>query len=393
MKALKIILGFIVGIILFVVLVLIAILCALSGGKNFTVDKTPKDLTSVVGDSLYDAFGDRSGNTLDIKFDSTELNGILNSFIIDAFNSEYQEEDVVVGYKMAKVQKVKIAVSNGAVLLSARAKVGIVKTTFEAKGIAAYDSQSSNLTMEFTKAKLGHVSLNPTKILKKITDSEYIKDGKIVYNLDLKSKVSEGIGKILIDTCNPTLHGVDNELVLSFDISKIIDDKTYNTVEYNVGDLKNHSTSGISLSTTSIEISEVDFNGYIRDEYEKGEIVATQEILDNEYTLKTTDDLLFDMKNGKIYYGVNLQGIPSVIVMDFELVNDPNALVFKINKFYLKDIEINTELDAIINGILDEGCYKINYSVLEQNTGNVFHINSSQINSETGALVFGVTVL
>ena len=61
-----------------------------------------------------------------------------------------------------------------------------MKTNFVADGKISYDSETYELKIKLTKAKLGHLSVkNPSKYLKNISDNEYIKDGNIVYPLNL----------------------------------------------------------------------------------------------------------------------------------------------------------------------------------------------------------------
>lgn len=393
MKVLKFILIFIASIITFVVLLVASLLIAVTGGKDFSVEKTPVDIETTLGESIYDAFKNRTDEYLSVDFSNEELNGMLNYIIVDSINSSYEDENFIVSFKgFASIRKAKISVDDGKIKLKARIKYGPLSTNFTAVGKAEYSTTDTNFVFTFKKAKLGHISINPTSILKEV-NSDYIKDGKVVYPLDLASKVGgEGIGKLLLDNCPAVLDTNKSSLSLKFDLSKMMNEGPMNDVTYTVGDIAYHSLAELSSTSTSIKVTQNDFNGYIKYEYDVPTYSISEDIMSKTYLVKTDKDVFFDTLEKKIYVGMDIEGLHTYIVMDFDISCDSTDLIFDVSKAYLNKIELTNEIEDVLDQVLTNGKYKISLANIEAALNNMVNINSASIDSE-GNLVFGVSVI
>lgn len=386
MKLIKFIFIFIASIVIFVLVTVGVMIALITGGKDFEVEKNPYDLEDVVGESVYNAFENRNDEYLNIDFSEDELNGILTKYIIDNVNGNYADEDVIYSASgIIDVKKVKIELNGDKAKVKARIKYGPLKTNFVADGKISYDSSTYELKIKLTKAKLGHLSVkNPAKYLKKISDNEYIKDGNIVYPLNLDEKINEGISKIIIDNCNPNVSITDNRLRLSFDLSNVINEGKYNNVSYEEGQMKNNSFAHYSPSDTQIKVSNNDFNGYIKNEYPLESYEISEELLGHTYTILCGgeyNDIYFDNASKKLYVEALIQGIHSYFIMDYIISYSTTNIIFNVTNITLNGISIDGEFDDVFVVIIPNMCYNVSVDTLESAFGNAFDIVGVSIDS------------
>lgn len=386
MKLIKFIFIFIASIIIFVFVTVGIMIALITGGKDFDVLKNPYDLEDVIGESVYDAFENRNDEYLNIDFSEDELNGVLTKYIIDNVNSDYADEDVIYSASgIIDVKKVKIELNGDKAKVKARIKYGPLKTNFVADGKISYDSETYELKIKLTKAKLGHLSVkNPSKYLKNISDNEYIKDGNIVYPLNLDEKINEGISKIIVDNCNPNVSVLNNQLRLSFNLSSVINEGEYNNVSYVDGQMRNNVLSSYSPSDTQITISNSDFNGYIKNEYTLESYEISEELLNHTYTILCGgeyNDIYFDNVSKKLYVEALIQGIHSYFIMDYTVSYSATNIKFNITNVTLNGISIDGEFDNVFVVIIPNMCYNISIDKLESSLGNAFDIVGVSINS------------
>lgn len=390
-KFFKILFGFIFGLILFILLIVIFVTIMVTGGKNFDVNKETAEVDAVVSESLYDAFVEQSGNSLDIKISSSDLSKIFNNVLLD-INSDYQDEDVLLKSGPAVVQKAKIEVSGSTVIISARAKVGPLKTTAVLKGKPSYNSTDETLVIDFTSAKVGRTKLNPTKILKNVTGTSYIKNGKFVYPINLSSKVGDGIAKTIVDNCPLEFKSQDDNLILSFDVSKIVDNDDH-TSSYVAGTLQSEALAQISATTTSITISKDTFNGYICTEYTHFPTLDMDlVIVDQEYSVVDRHFLQFD--ENVLYYGMKIEGMNTSLNMECNVAYNAGYIEFNVGNKYLGEILLANELNDITNVLLSDNKLKINGSDIETvfSSGS-YNVSITSVNVDSNSnFIFGVSV-
>ena len=386
MKLIKFIFIFIASIIVFVLVTVGVLVALITGGKDFDVEKNPLDLEDVVGDSIYSAFQDRTDEYINVDFTEEELNGVLTKYIIDNVNADYADVDEIYsvsGY--VNVKKVKVELKGDKAKVKARIKYGPLKTNFVADGNVSYDSESSELKIRLTKAKLGHLSVkNPSKYLEKVSDSEYIKNGNIVYPLKLNEKITDGIAKVVVDNCNPSISISNDLLRLSFDASSIINEGTYNNVSYTSGQIRTNSLAGYTASSTTITVTNDDFNGYIKNEYPLQSYEISDDLLGHTYSVKCGgiyNDVYFNNAERKLYVETDIEGIHSYFIMDYTVSYSTTAIKFEVSNITLNDIAINGEFESVFVEIIPNMCYSILVDTLEQALGDEVDILGVSINS------------
>jgi len=394
MRLFKFLFKLIFGILIFVLLIVIAVIVLITGGKDFDVDKSSEDITSVISTSIYESFQERDGNTLDIKLDEDELNKVLNQIIIDSINADYETEDSIYDVSgIIAVQKAKITISNNKVKVTARIKYAFLKTNFSATGTVAFENNEDDtypkLVITLTKAKLGHLSVkNPSKYLAKAGDSENLVDGSFVFPLEIDG----GFMDVVLDNCDPTI-SIDEALTLTLDLSSIINEEEKNTVyaSYTEGDMAKNTLDGLTLTTTELRISQDDWNGYIMvEDYDEFKTDTTFDILDNSYSLTSTD-IYFDNVNKTMSYGINIEGVKTYIDLSYTLTSSTDSMSFAVSGVSINGVT-GDGIEDVVTSVSSSSTFVVLYDTLEEAFNNKIDISNVGIDTTTGDFVITCTV-
>ena len=393
MRLIKYIFMFVGFIVFLCVITVVCLVILLTGGKNFTVDKTSEDIQSVISTSIYESFDSVEDETLKIKLDEDDLNRILNQIIIDTINADYETKNSIYEVNSnVKVEKAKIFIKDNKVKIVARTKAYKLHSNFSATGTLSFDAGTEGeypkLKIKLTKAKLGRLTIkNPSKYLKNV-ESEYIENGLITLPLE----IDNGFMDILLDNCNPTI-SIDEALILSIDLSKVINEEEKNTVysSYNEGDMAAHSLSGVTLASTEIRISADDFNGYMMvEDYDDFGISTTVQIIEHSYTLSSWN-IYLDTIDSKLYYGIDFQGIKSYIILSYEIESSSEAVTFNVSGLSLN--EIDGDIQSLLSNVTATNSFVISYDTLEEAFNNKINISNVTIDTTTGEFVIACQVL
>ncbi|MGI6675555.1 MAG: hypothetical protein ACOX26_03685 [Bacilli bacterium] len=380
---------------------------------NQPFNKNTTDIELRFGDRLYEAVmnrraifeenPDKASPIINVRLTQNDAIEILNTVIKEQMNlTNFENED----YYFILPENENIIIKNiyakfidGQFAIEADVRVygfrTILSIPIEISAVGTLVEISIG-----SPIKLGHIRLDNFK--QNIIDII----GTDKFSIDLSEHLNEGgFFKYIIDNDAYEILFKEGEANLNIDLTEIIvnEEKNQDYHSYNIGDIKTNSFATYVEGSRTLRVSQTDFNGFIMKEYLRTDendplhgkpkiaFRTSQDILRHTYFLETTD-VSVDARNNLIYYGLDIEGVRSYALINYEIDND---IVARRVTFEIIDININGQNisgleERVMDEIYLEQSFTINYEDFEEAFTERFIIKSIEVDFENGDLVFEV---